>query len=602
MGVTIVGMALAVLALVLVVWMRTAYLQALLGAVHAGLVEVFAAPTPGIQKPTLDADAQGAIFTALSDPIPARRALAATMLGRLGSDGAAHWGKALADEEPAVRAAALHAIADRPESVPAARTLLGDPSPAVRRRAAETLERHRAALDPSSAALADPDPIVRASAAILTEAGAGRAVIHSMLASPDLDTLVAALEALVRFPELTGYDPAQFAAHPDRKVRAAAARGMKGRVDRVDVLREMLDDPSIRVRRSAAETLADDPNTVDALIEVLSYGSVRACDAALQALADRGLGGDRCRRWIAGEVDRARYLRRHRMVLAENPTSETRAYLGRLLRAREARLETWALLALTVPETEDVIPLLKRGIWAEDPETSAQALEALDSLEPHPLLGGLIALLEDDSTPPDRDPGAALLELASDRDGWIRALAVWCLIEDRHPSVNEISARLAADPSPLVRVVLARSGLSVDETRTFDLVDRVLALQRVPIFSEIDPEDLERIADVAIERTYQPQEPIYRYGAEGDEMLVIVSGDAEIRRPDGRPIGAFGAGETVGELALLRRGSRAADVSAGPVGLHGLALKAAEFEVILEERPPVAMAMLATLAERLGRM
>ena len=140
----------------------------------------------------------------------------------------------------------------------------------------------------------------------------------------------------------------------------------------------------------------------------------------------------------------------------------------------------------------------------------------------------------------------------------------------------------------------------MDVPGSFDTVDRVMALQGVPIFSDIDPEDLERIAEYASERHYQPEEAIYRYGAEGDEILVIISGEVEIRRPNGEVIRTYGAGEPVGELAFLRRRPRAADVVAGSSEVHALALGAAELEEILEERPAVALAMLATLAERLG--
>jgi hypothetical protein len=259
-------------------------------------------------------------------------------------------------------------------------------------------------------------------------------------------------------------------------------------------------------------------------------------------------------------------------------------------------------MALTVPETEAVIPLLKRGIWAQDPETSAQALEALDSMTRRSLVGGIIDLLEDDSVPDNHDADASLLVLAGDNDQWIRALAIRCLVEEEHPDLDLIRARSLTDPSPLVRSTVSISDLHMDDTGTFDTIDRVLALQRVPLFSAIDPEDLERIAEVAIERHYQPDQVIYQFGAEGDEMLVIISGEVEIRRPDAQRVRTFGAGEHVGELAPLRRGTRIADVIAGPFGVHALALGAGELEVILEERPPVAMAMLATLAERLGTM
>src|SRR6185503_21216550 len=106
-------------------------------------------------------------------------------------------------------------------------------------------------------------------------------------------------------------------------------------------------------------------------------------------------------------------------------------------------------------------------------------------------------------------------------------------IEDGYPLLHESLPRLADDPSPLVKAVMSRSLPTMDGPGRFDTVDRVMALQGVPIFSDIDPEDLERIAEFASERRYQPEEAIYRYGAEGDEILVIISGEVEIRRPNG---------------------------------------------------------------------
>jgi CRP-like cAMP-binding protein len=610
-GPTVLGFVLATLAIVLGLRMRSAYADALVKAVHGGLVEVFSAPTEGIQKPILDGDAHRVLSNALTDPNPGTRAAAATLLGRLGpGEAASFMERAVVDESPRVRSAALRGLADRPESVQLARQLIADPSPEVRRRAVQTLERHGAGLDPASVALFDSDPVVRAAAAILCDANSGRRVIDKMLASSDPVVLVAALEAVARGPGVTDTDPTTFLSSPDRLVRAAAARGLVGRDDRIPALRELLDDPSVRVRAAAAETLAADPSTVGALVDVLAEGSVRACEAALQALSARGLGGERCSQWIAGEVARARYLRFHRTVLAGENSGETRSYLVRLLASREQRLERWALMALTIPATEAIIPVIKRGIWSPDPEMTAQALEALDSIEERSLVSELISLLEEESIPPTHDATASLVVLAKDKDEWIRALAVRCLVEARFLGPMDSATFLADDQSHLVPIVMARSGTkpdgsgaeeaTVEKSGNLDTVDRVLALQRVSIFSDIDPEDLERIAEVAAERHYEPDEAIYRYGEEGEEILVIISGDVYIRRPNGDAIRTYGAGEPVGELAFLRRHRRAADVIAGGSGVHALALGAAVFEVILEERPAVARAMLATLAERLG--
>ncbi len=86
-------------------------------------------------------------------------------------------------------------------------------------------------------------------------------------------------------------------------------------------------------------------------------------------------------------------------------------------------------------------------------------------------------------------------------------------------------------------------------------------------------------------------------------MVVLVSGSVRVTRhePDGseREVRSYAAGEHIGELAVLRERPRAATVTAdGPV--HGLLIGGAALKSILRERPDAAMAMLATLAERIS--
>ena len=135
------------------------------------------------------------------------------------------------------------------------------------------------------------------------------------------------------------------------------------------------------------------------------------------------------------------------------------------------------------------------------------------------------------------------------------------------------------------------------------LIDRILALQQVPMFSDLAPEDLQQVAERSTDRSYAPDEVIYRQGDLGDEMLIITAGQVRISRMvSGRieVLRRYGAGDHVGELSLLRGLPRVADVIADNTGAAGLALDAASFRAILDGRPEVVMAMLATLAERIG--
>jgi CRP-like cAMP-binding protein len=94
-----------------------------------------------------------------------------------------------------------------------------------------------------------------------------------------------------------------------------------------------------------------------------------------------------------------------------------------------------------------------------------------------------------------------------------------------------------------------------------------------------------------------------REGDLGDELVVIVTGAVRVvrREADGseRQIRDYGAGDHIGELAVLRERPRAASVYAkGDV--RGLVIAGGALRSILRERPDAAMSMLATLAERIS--
>ena len=141
-----------------------------------------------------------------------------------------------------------------------------------------------------------------------------------------------------------------------------------------------------------------------------------------------------------------------------------------------------------------------------------------------------------------------------------------------------------------------------ETARTLDELERMVVLRRVPLFSELDPEDLQRIAASAAERLYPAGEPLVREGDVGDELIVIVSGTVSISKREGdteRFVRTYEAGDHIGELAVLRDRPRAATVIAD-VDVRGLCIGGEALRAILQERPEAAMAMLATLAERIS--
>ena len=144
-----------------------------------------------------------------------------------------------------------------------------------------------------------------------------------------------------------------------------------------------------------------------------------------------------------------------------------------------------------------------------------------------------------------------------------------------------------------------------ETSRTLGDLETMLCLRRVPLFEGLDPEDLQRISSTAIEHVYPAGEPLVREGDVGDTLIVIVEGSVRVVKaePDGseRLIRTYTAGDHIGELAVLREAPRAATVLAEDDGVRGLVIGGDGLKAILRERPDAAMAMLATLSERISR-
>jgi CRP-like cAMP-binding protein len=134
--------------------------------------------------------------------------------------------------------------------------------------------------------------------------------------------------------------------------------------------------------------------------------------------------------------------------------------------------------------------------------------------------------------------------------------------------------------------------------RLFSQNVKVEALKRAPLFEGLSKKELAELARVTEDLKVEPGTVLCREGKIGREFFVIVDGDATVTK-GGKEIARLGAGDFVGEIALLTTHTRTATVTATSE-LRCFILTQADFRRELEENPGVQLKVMKTLAERLA--
>jgi len=86
-------------------------------------------------------------------------------------------------------------------------------------------------------------------------------------------------------------------------------------------------------------------------------------------------------------------------------------------------------------------------------------------------------------------------------------------------------------------------------------------LTAIPIFSELSPEEAKRLAAFATETSAAEGQILMKEGDYSTELIAIEEGTAEVVR-GGRKIASLKDGDLIGEMGLLAREPRNADVIA----------------------------------------
>jgi len=287
-------------------------------------------------------------------------------------------------------------------------------------------------------------------------------------------------------------------------------------------------------------------------------------------------------------------------------------------------------VALRVPLVE-ALARLHRGAQGELTPAPILAIANDPSRHLRAVCAMLLSRFEDDLA------RAKLLELIGDPEAIVREAGVRAM-GAKSRLTRDLLAKVLDDPDARVRhaAVRAVSGTTSNELPALDpsmfaqtkhgvgkpgvyatldanaamasltVIEKMMLIRQVPIFAELDPDDLEELADIVEERRVDPGKDVFREGDPGDAVYLIVKGEVTVftggsdDRPE-RVLSLLGSGACIGEMAVLDASPRSATVRANE-RTRMLRVPGEGFKRVMSERPEMSAAIVAELVKRMRGM
>ena len=129
-------------------------------------------------------------------------------------------------------------------------------------------------------------------------------------------------------------------------------------------------------------------------------------------------------------------------------------------------------------------------------------------------------------------------------------------------------------------------------------------LRHVPVFADMDEEELKKIVQIALFRKYRKGMIIFMEGEPGDELYFVKEGRVKLSKmlADGREqiLHFVQKGDVFAEILLFDGGTFPATAEMLEDGEIGM-IRNADLEVLLEKHPTMSIKLLKLLSKRLRR-
>ena len=127
---------------------------------------------------------------------------------------------------------------------------------------------------------------------------------------------------------------------------------------------------------------------------------------------------------------------------------------------------------------------------------------------------------------------------------------------------------------------------------------KVEALSTIKVLAGSSRRVLQEVCRLTTEVRIPAGQVLCQQGEKGEEVFLVVDGTVAVSR-DNLPLGLAGAGDIVGEMALVEGGTRRATTVA-VTEVSALVLSTSEFSQLLERFPVVAANVRAINAQRIA--
>ncbi|WP_437877807.1 Npt1/Npt2 family nucleotide transporter [Sorangium sp. So ce513] len=312
-----------------------------------------------------------------------------------------------------------------------------------------------------------------------------------------------------------------------------------------------------------------------------------------------------------------------------------------LRRLRKGLIRVLRLCELAYPR--EVVALVRNHVFGPDPALRANAFEVLESLLDRPLRERLVALVDRllelsvafpaRPMPPEAavvawirremargEPYSAALALNAvaqhailgaaedalaathDPDPLVREAAAIAIAVTRPLGYRERLTELRADVDPAVaryaRYWAVTGGTGIDpEDEMYTTIEKVLFLQRVPLFSRVAGDDLVALARGSLVVSLVRGDVVFRQGEPGGALYSIISGEVRLTL-DGRELARLGPHDVFGEMSLFDNEPRTS-TAVVTEDAELLRVSAEDFREAVRETAEIADAVIRVLNRRL---